>query len=360
MGQDAARDTDSRAQAAARDGAAVTTRLDARARSRFLDRLAMTGCDRDAAAAAGIDPAAAYALRRRSARFAADWREALALGYERLETAMLRRLLDPARAFDLAGALTVLDRRRAATAAAPGDPARAASPRRRAGAKGLSPEGNELLRRLQHHADALAASDAPGHGAEAACDAAPAGGAAGARGIGAETPRRPSRARLVDGSATPAAEAPRGDTPPFDAAGPEVGEPEVAGREVAEVEVAGDEVAGDVPAATDEAALTRRDGARAASSDGIASPARPLAPGAIAAAGGGDTFPAGVGGDDDGAPVQGGDAAAWRARPLAALPPDRRATARPDGSAGPPDSARADDAAPASLAAARALPRVWA
>lgn len=130
----------------------AAARLDAAARAHFLDQLAMLGCPARAAAAIGVAPVAAYALRRRSARFAAAWREALAIGYERLEAETLRRLLDGA-ALDLAGALALLDRHRAAPATPAASATASPAPRRATrGRAALSPAGAELVRRLQLHA----------------------------------------------------------------------------------------------------------------------------------------------------------------------------------------------------------------
>ncbi|MBW6528783.1 hypothetical protein KZ813_18230 [Sphingomonas sp. RHCKR7] len=135
------------------------TALDAATRACFLDQLAMLGCPARAAAATGIAPVSAYALRRRNARFAAAWRAALAIGYERLEAEALRHLLDRETPLDLAAALALLDRHRAAAAGtaagtAPGaDPVPA--PRARRGRRGaLDPAGAELARRLQLYAGA--------------------------------------------------------------------------------------------------------------------------------------------------------------------------------------------------------------
>lgn len=59
-------------------------------RRAFLDHLA-EHCNVNAACrAVGMDPSGAYALRRRDPDFAAQWREALEIAYERLETALLR------------------------------------------------------------------------------------------------------------------------------------------------------------------------------------------------------------------------------------------------------------------------------
>ncbi|KQT34675.1 hypothetical protein ASG29_00450 [Sphingomonas sp. Leaf412] len=92
-------------------------KLDAGARQRFVDTLAATCNVRAAARAAGVTQAAVYRERQRDAGFAAAWRDALSLGYDRLELAMVGHLLDrmgvdapdpeaaPAGVPDLAGAI---------------------------------------------------------------------------------------------------------------------------------------------------------------------------------------------------------------------------------------------------------------
>lgn len=123
--------------------------LDAVTRAFFLDQLAMLGCPARAAAAVGVALVSAYALRRRNARFAAAWRDALAIGYERLEAEALRDLLERETPLDLAAALALLDRHRAAAAGAvPVAPPRAARRQR----DPLGPAGAELARRLKLYA----------------------------------------------------------------------------------------------------------------------------------------------------------------------------------------------------------------
>ncbi|MBW6533351.1 hypothetical protein KZ820_21645, partial [Sphingomonas sp. RRHST34] len=130
-------------------GAARATPLDAATRASFLDQLAMLGCPARAAASVGVALVSAYALRRRSARFAAAWRDALAIGYERLEAEALRHLLERETPLDLAAALALLDRHRAAAAGAvPVAPPRAARRQRHP----LGPAGAELARRLNLYA----------------------------------------------------------------------------------------------------------------------------------------------------------------------------------------------------------------
>lgn len=62
-------------------------------RKRFLDHLAATCNVRASAAAAGVDGMAPYHLRRSDAAFAAAWGEALAAGYEVLETRLVGHAL---------------------------------------------------------------------------------------------------------------------------------------------------------------------------------------------------------------------------------------------------------------------------
>ncbi|MBY9062783.1 hypothetical protein K7957_07545 [Sphingomonas yunnanensis] len=138
-----------RPAAATPDLAAPAVPLDAATRACFLDQLALLGCPARAAAAVGIAPVSAYALRRRSARFAAAWRDALAIGYERLEAAALRQLLEHEAPLDLAAAVALLDRHRAAAAGAP-----VAPPAQRGRRAALGPFGAELARRLQLYAGA--------------------------------------------------------------------------------------------------------------------------------------------------------------------------------------------------------------
>lgn len=62
-------------------------------RTRFLQVLATTCNVRMATRAAEMRPTAAYDLRKRDAVFAGLWDEAMAIGYERLEAALLERAL---------------------------------------------------------------------------------------------------------------------------------------------------------------------------------------------------------------------------------------------------------------------------
>lgn len=60
-------------------------------RQTFLDMLAVTCNVGLACAEAGMSNAGVYALRRRDPEFAALWRDALLMGYDRLEERLLRR-----------------------------------------------------------------------------------------------------------------------------------------------------------------------------------------------------------------------------------------------------------------------------
>lgn len=60
----------------------------------FLDHLAATCNVKQSAAVAGVDPVSVYALRRRDAAFVAAWGEALALGYEMIETQLVGHALE--------------------------------------------------------------------------------------------------------------------------------------------------------------------------------------------------------------------------------------------------------------------------
>lgn len=60
-------------------------------RQTFLDTLAVTCNVNIACAEAGMSRSGVYQLRRRDQEFAALWREALLMGYDRLEERLLRR-----------------------------------------------------------------------------------------------------------------------------------------------------------------------------------------------------------------------------------------------------------------------------
>ena len=68
-------------------------RWSAKMRASFLDHLAATCNVKASAAYIGVDPVSVYALRRRDAKFADAWGEALALGYEMLETLVVGHAL---------------------------------------------------------------------------------------------------------------------------------------------------------------------------------------------------------------------------------------------------------------------------
>jgi hypothetical protein len=55
----------------------------------FLEALAATCCVRRAAEAADMAPAHCYALKLRDAKFAADWQDAMAIGYARVEERLI-------------------------------------------------------------------------------------------------------------------------------------------------------------------------------------------------------------------------------------------------------------------------------
>jgi hypothetical protein len=74
------------------------------ARTRFLDTLAETCNVTMAMEAAGMRGRSAYDLRRRDAQFAALWQEALTLGYERLEQALLAHAIQAINAIEIGAA----------------------------------------------------------------------------------------------------------------------------------------------------------------------------------------------------------------------------------------------------------------
>lgn len=87
----------------------------ARARTIFLDALALSGDVTRSAEAAGRTQASAYALRRHDPTFADGWEEALTAAYARLEDELLARAIDvranQASTFDQALAFKMLVRR---------------------------------------------------------------------------------------------------------------------------------------------------------------------------------------------------------------------------------------------------------
>lgn len=70
-------------------------------RVRFLAVLADSCNVKRAVEAVGMTPSGAYQLRKRDAAFADLWAEALAIGYERLETALLEHALIGVNAIDM-------------------------------------------------------------------------------------------------------------------------------------------------------------------------------------------------------------------------------------------------------------------
>jgi hypothetical protein len=101
-------------------------------RAAFLDRLAETCNVQLASAAAGVRKEAVYALRRRDSEFEAAWKEALAQGYDVLETRLVGHALngpDPDEPLDVELAIRLLTRHGNALA---GRVPRTGSPPRRA------------------------------------------------------------------------------------------------------------------------------------------------------------------------------------------------------------------------------------
>ena len=79
-------------------------------RAAFLDHLAGSCNVRESAAAAGVAPVSIYELRRKDARFAAEWHEALLAGYQLLETELVGYALAGGNATqDIAGATRRID-----------------------------------------------------------------------------------------------------------------------------------------------------------------------------------------------------------------------------------------------------------
>ncbi|KQN90939.1 hypothetical protein ASE95_11695 [Sphingomonas sp. Leaf231] len=115
--------------------------------SAFFDHFAMTGQVANAAAAAGMTAKDAYAMRRRSTRFALMWRRALDVGYDRLEVAVLRQVLGQTETkLDVGAAMLLLERHRA-TIAVEQSPSRRRRPPDAAAARAKAER--ELLKRLQ-------------------------------------------------------------------------------------------------------------------------------------------------------------------------------------------------------------------
>lgn len=72
-------------------------------REGFLDHLAATCNVHESAAAIGIGKACVYRLRRRDPTFAAQWNDALALGYQMLETMVVGHVLAGKHGGDIMG-----------------------------------------------------------------------------------------------------------------------------------------------------------------------------------------------------------------------------------------------------------------
>lgn len=75
----------------------------AKRRKAFLDVLAASANVRLAARSIGVDPAGAYRVRARDKAFAALWDEALALGYDSIEQALIERARGGANAIEIEG-----------------------------------------------------------------------------------------------------------------------------------------------------------------------------------------------------------------------------------------------------------------
>ena len=88
-------------------------------RTYFLQALAETSNVRLSAERAGVSPSRAYKARREDAAFKAAWSAALLEGYEHLEMEVLGHLRtpDPARKFDVAGAIRAISLHRETIAA---------------------------------------------------------------------------------------------------------------------------------------------------------------------------------------------------------------------------------------------------
>lgn len=78
-------------------------------RELFLATLAGTCNVKTAAAAAGMTPSGVYQLRKRDPAFGDLWAEALGLGYERLEIAVLEHALIGVNAIDIGEAIEAAD-----------------------------------------------------------------------------------------------------------------------------------------------------------------------------------------------------------------------------------------------------------
>ncbi|MEH3102686.1 MAG: hypothetical protein PGN12_02120 [Sphingomonas phyllosphaerae] len=112
MGEGAGADGVSVASVAVARAAKPSQRWSREDRLTFLDHFAIAGDVAKAAAAAGKTARSAYALRRRSTSFGAQWRLALDDAYERMEAALVRQVLgDTDTKMDVSAALLLLGRR---------------------------------------------------------------------------------------------------------------------------------------------------------------------------------------------------------------------------------------------------------
>ncbi|PZQ61856.1 MAG: hypothetical protein DI544_04350 [Sphingomonas taxi] len=116
-------------------------------RDRFFDHFAMAGDVAAAAAAAGMTARDAYAKRRGDRTFAALWRRALDVGYDRLEAAVIRQVSGTTDTkMDVGAAMLLLERHRGAVT--PPEPA----PNRGGDRAARQRAERELLRRLRVYA----------------------------------------------------------------------------------------------------------------------------------------------------------------------------------------------------------------
>ncbi|MEZ0497146.1 hypothetical protein [Sphingomonas sp. IW22] len=77
-------------------------------RKRFLDVLASASNVRLAAREVGVNPASAYALKRRDPAFAALWQEAIEQGYDRLEQALIEKARGQINEFPIEGGAVIV------------------------------------------------------------------------------------------------------------------------------------------------------------------------------------------------------------------------------------------------------------
>lgn len=115
-------------------------------RAAFLDHFATNADVRSAAMMIGMTARDAYALRRTDAAFAAEWRGAIDVAYDRLEIALVKQLSGGSRSrVNVGAAMLLLEQRRAGARGAKG-PWKAGAGDERARAE------RELLRRLKTYA----------------------------------------------------------------------------------------------------------------------------------------------------------------------------------------------------------------